>query len=231
MAKSDHKADPKSWKDFNRKRRDTDHIDNCTTGYRKKKKSQIHHILSISSLADSNLPKAKRSFIRACMKVSKWDINKAENNIGLPLKTAYLAYERASSKQKADKSWGDLPCHQYDHNPYYVDDVIDYLTKHIWDKLKAQKKKKKCEKVKGKAIQSDLDTASTHFRDFLNNRGSGADGKGSGKSALYCWDNRDTMKSTWYVPFSMTKVPTPRSAPASLPSNKKKALGLIFQKL
>jgi hypothetical protein len=217
MAKK-HKKDPKSWKDFKRQRQGDTHIEHCGSGYYKPscrvrlgRFRQIHHIVCVSTVQDGYISETLTdpndlSFIKKCLKITKWDINAAENNIGLPLKKAFFV--------KPNDSWDNLPCHQIDHD-IYTEAVKNSLYYNIWSKLLQDQEECNIEPV---SIQAKLNRMSDKWRQFLEKRGSGKDS--GGNNAKTCWEHRNgKLKNIWYIPFSMDPgKPTERNAPPDLPT-------------
>jgi hypothetical protein len=160
------------------------------------------------------------SFIKKCLKITKWDINAKENNIGLPLKTAFFV--------KPNDSWDNFPCHQIDHD-IYTEEIKTSLYNNIWSSL--LKDREECD-IDPRSIQAELEWESSTWRDFLESRGRG-DHSG-GNNAKTCWNHRKgKLESIWYIPFSMALDPAPRTAPPNLPSSGKLAdtLKEWFQKI
>ena len=145
------------------------------------------------------------AFIRLCLAVTDWDINKKPNTVGLPLKKAYYKKKRLAERM----AWNGWPCHQVDHDLYYQD-VSKYLHKNVWQPL--LKNRKPCE-FDAKAVLSELNDGSDHFYAFLEERGHECGG------TMACWDNRmnTALASTWFIPFSMgVNSIRPRKPPSSL---------------
>lgn len=219
-----HTAKKDKFDNFFRQRTQDGHIKNCSTGYRDKGRSQIHHLLCVTCAQDKNLPKAKKSVIRECMKVTTWDIDKPPNVLGLPLKIAFYQWEKSVKNKKKINPWknGKLPCHQVDHG-MYIDDCKDKCTELVWNKARLVKKSKKCDDLKGKSIAEDLKKVSRYFNKFLKKRGTTCGGT---KKA---WTNRDTQVD-WYFPFSMASSPTPRKCvKKAMNDTEKKNLAKIFE--
>lgn len=230
---------------FNRQRASTETMrGNCTTGYTFTQgegaagQSQYHHVLPIETLQDGSIdPQGKLDFFHKCMALTEWDINKGSNLIGLPTKDIYLANDRSHADEshlgKPATSWltqlrnvasefgmfgvlPDLPCHQVEHN-MYNEEVIKYLKRQIWQPL--AKEQEAC-KVSGENFAGQLDSASSHWRQFLVDRGASHGG------AAHCWMHRHDKgyDQFWYIPFSMNPG-TPRKSkpPARAPSRKQSA--------
>jgi hypothetical protein len=219
MAKK-HKSDPKDW--LIKRYRDGDkHIKACKQGYYKPGKTfrQVHHILPVSSVADGTISqyvktKPKLTKIHNCLKETPWDVNEADNCVGLPLK-------RAFHDKRAPKNWAGWPCHQVDHNPDYTDEVSKDLNENIWKPCLSQTAE--CE-FDGGTVASLLISLSNIWLAELQTRGAREGGM------QHCWDNRKKLDK-WYVPFSMAANPRRRSAPAdfeALEKNVQQYLQKIF---
>jgi hypothetical protein len=192
----------------------------CQSGYRfgdvtAKGQSAVHHIVAISSLQDGNIkPRNKIKFFRDCMALTTWDTNEGPNLINMPLKNVYASADRYSPSEMvasirdmlpgmgiADAPLGvfgsvpDLPCHQWEHDAYNTEQVID-LFKNIWEPL--AENQEAC-KVKASSLQGELENSSVAWRQFLTGRGSEHGG------AAHCWLNRNEpgYEAFWYIPFSM----------------------------
>ena len=241
---------------FNRQRARTDVLrENCTAGYvftysgGAAGQSEFHHIIPISAMQDNSIePSDKLDFFHDCMAATTWDTNTSQNLIGLPTKQAYMALDRKSdqnvarhsgmkatsfisairniaSRMAAFATVPDLPCHDNDH-PSYTEELIQYLKRQIWQPLAQEKKA--CN-VNGKSIRSQLESASSHWRQFLVKRGAEHGG------AAHCWVKRHEpgYDKFWYIPFSMNPG-TPRKAkpPPKLPKkNQAEWLEKLFSNL
>src|ERR1035438_4023278 len=100
---------------------------------------QIHHLLCVGKLKDSSISDqvkstVKMEFLRECLKLTDWDINKEYNTVGLPLKPAFI-------HQGAPGGWDGWPCHQVEHNTYSAQVESD-LNTNVWQLV--LKKQKKC---------------------------------------------------------------------------------------
>lgn len=189
---------------------------------------QFHHALPVSSMQDSAIDyeqSEELDFIHNCMASTEWDINHEPNLIGLPTRKPYIEADKKTNPKPNKKnpnpkkcglseliaqldskigesghgSIPDLPCHLSEH-PVYTEEVIINLNDTIWSMLKLEREE--CED-KGKSIKDLLEGASKHWREFLQNRGKGADSQGKG--AAECWVNRGKpgYENIWYIPFSM----------------------------
>jgi hypothetical protein len=211
-------ADELTWK-CKRHRNGDEHANNCTTGYRVKDECNIHHVLSVTCLQDKNMPPAQLEYIRACLKITDWNINSGDNNIGLPMKSAYANYENGAVKPPV-VAWNGHACHQTDHD-LYIGEVIDKLKIDVYDNLEAAKKDKNCEIINAKAIEDQLNKISSHYRKHLT--------KKSRAKILDCWNKRGTL-ATWYIPFSMATAPRARQL-MTVAAGKKVALDSILQQV
>lgn len=230
---ADNKHRPKAERKWacERHRHGKDHETNCmknspaNQGYTKSGECQIHHILSVSCAQDSKMPPAKRPYIRECLQITDWNINAGHNQIGLPLKEAYRKYEKLSVKPSV-VGWDNLPCHQTDHTPLYLNEVVDKIKLDVYDPLNEAKDSKKCWVVDPHTIKKELEGVSDFFRGELGIRGRRGPGPGGTK---YCWDHRDLHPNDWYLPFSMAINPVKRKP---LPKSKKNlALAKILERL
>lgn len=201
------------WK-FNRRRKGDDHAKNCNDGYmlpKNKETRNVHHVLCVCVCQDKAMPEGftqdDKSFVKCCLANTEWDINGGGNNIGLPKKWAYIRYPEDDG---ADK-WGNLPCHQVDHN-IYITEVISWMERYVWNKMKNASKEKKCEYLEGKKVAKLFDAGSKKWKGFLKERGEKYGG--TKKSLDYCLHGeRNNMlnDNNWHVPFSM--CPTPSEIP------------------
>jgi len=212
-----HKKDPTTWKII--RYRDDHYADNCKSGYKVPRLHQVHHIVPVQCVSDASIQKVagdKASFIRKCLKVTDWDINRPPNCVGLPLKRAYPRADRIPTDWKTlDK----YPCHIVDHGQYNKD-VENDLGKNVWDV--AIDASNDC-KLDPKTLKAELEKSRKYWRGEVRRRGSRRSG------TKHCWDNRQTMPTTWYIPFSMALSPTPRSAPpASMSGTIKSYLQKLF---
>jgi hypothetical protein len=214
MAKT-HKKDPATWK-IKRHRKGMEHADNCSTGYRRWFYSQIHHIVPVTCMQDGSIEgtletKEQLSFIRKCLAITPWDINKGPNNVGLPIKRAYYLLKTEPAK----KAWDKLPCHMVDHN-IYIKEVSTKLFETIWSPLIDDRDE--CN-IEPKSVLTQLRTASRNWRTFLRGRGS------SHQGTKHCWEERLNIPDTWYIPFSMAPgTPPKRQAPPDVPDKMWKAI-------
>ena len=197
------------------------HITNCKRvkiGYyqESKKFTQIHHIVCLAAMTDARIAKnvtdkGEMQFIKECLKLSKWNINDAgdqvntdSNVVGLPLKIAFV--------KKPAAQWDGWPCHQVEHNPLYTTAVSDRLYEQVWKQALGWRKKcQDCQKeclINADTLEEQLNRESKFWYDFLDERG-----KEEGGTAV-CWRDRWTKKKdVWYIPFSMALDPKPRDPP------------------
>jgi hypothetical protein len=206
-----HKKDPSTWKII--RYRDDHYADNCKSGYKGPAYHQVHHIIPVASVSDATIRQQvgdKASFIRKCLRVTEWDINRQPNCVGLPLKRAYPKADTTLADWATLDKW---PCHIVDHPPY-TDDVSDDLGKHVWDQ--AIENSNDC-KLDPKTLKAELEARRKFWRREVRRRGSRK------KGTRHCWDNRTSLPTTWYIPFSMALKPKERSAPAKSMSGSVKA--------
>jgi hypothetical protein len=200
-----HPKDPDFFKIVRGPATNRQHIKNCNSGYYREGFlfSQIHHILPISSVADSHIYDTLKDYtnfmiIRKCLMVTDWNIHDSHNTIGLPVKMAFVA--------RPARKWGGLPCHTVDHDAYYKK-LIEELKENVW--IPALRKAKECE-LNYQDFRGQLRANSSTRRSWLINRGSVEE-----KGTKYCWRNRHKIEK-WYVPFSMHPgTPRKRAAPPS----------------
>lgn len=192
------------WK-IKRNRNGQEHAKKCKKGkksYTVEGYCQIHHLLCVHACSNVNMPADKEEYIRACLAVTDWNINESHNTIGLPTKNAY-------TERTTDTGWDGLPCHQCDHRKY-LKAIEVWVTDNIWNKLEAAKKKKACDKVKGKSVANLFKKGSKEWRSFLTKRGEGGDSDGHGTKACLDYSlskSEDArMNDIWYIPFSMAPV-------------------------
>jgi hypothetical protein len=166
---------------------------NTSKGYKGEPYWRAHHILPCVAVKTIDAPKDKLPYIDKCLWVTDWNINKPHNMLGLPLKSQYV-----KSKGKDPK---DACCHNVDH-PTYNQEVRTHLKK-VWNRLQA---KKKNHDVDPKCIKKDLEDCTDVFEARLEANGIRNGGTQSS------WENRfdDDQEFTWYFPFSMALLPTPR---------------------
>ena len=226
-----HPAAPFEWKtSFNRGRQSPKHIDQCSSGYRRQGKCQVHHLLCVHSCADAGMPPEHIDSIHEFMVTAEWDINDAHNTIGLPIKPAYhealgeaktsrsaeCVGDSSALRGKPPPGWDGLPCHQVDHNPTHTTEVVNWVKTNVWSKLLLAKKKKKCDRTAADKIETMLEAGSDHFRKQLEARGKRGP-KGSSTAAMI---ESGYASDTWYLPFSMAesgtamKRPRPRARPS-----------------
>lgn len=211
------------WK-FNRRRNGDKHARNCTDGYIRPKNEgvlNIHHVLCICVCHDTAMPesftKDDKDFVKLCLANTDWDINNGGNNIGLPKKWAYIKYPNDSG----DCKWGKLPCHQVDHD-LYITEVIGWMEKNVWNKMKNASKKKKCEYLEGKKVDQLFNDGSKEWKAFLNKRGKKFGGtKASLDYCLHGTKNEKLNEKNWRVPFSMSPAEIPKRVKPKLRKGRK----------
>lgn len=175
----------------------------CSTGFRTGY-HQIHHILCVESVGRRKTHYAsnpeKLAYIKACLDLTKYDINNANNLIGLPTNTQYR------------RTKGQVPVnyvsHTCDHNTMegYRDEVADWLVTNVWNALEA---KQEGHDVDPKNIAEQMKKAEDAFRKRLEERAlrpSPKPGIVGGTQA--CWNNRfkPAYVKVWYQPFSMART-------------------------
>jgi hypothetical protein len=239
MAKKKH-GDDEVEEIIKRKPNGTEHRDKCTSGFKRRWCSQIHHILPLSSLQDAHIKVSKDhlDFIVRCIKITDWNINDHYNTVGLPTKSAFYSLNNdkyftmpipsRGDTWSIEDNWDGWPSHVIDHNPRYTENVYDKLFDLIWCRL--IQKKIDCG-IKQEEIRDQLFKAAARYRKFLKKRG------GDKGGTRHCWVHRHDpdMENTWYIPFSMDPGrPRKRKPPPSfkkLPQNLKQLLTDFFQLL
>jgi hypothetical protein len=198
----------------------------CSTGFRTAN-HQIHHILCVESVGRRKIHYKgnveKLAYIKACLDLTKYDINNANNLIGLPTNTQYR------------KSKGQVPVnfvsHSCDHNTDegYRDEVADWLVVNVWDSLEA---KKNGHDVDPKNIAQQMKEAEKKFRERLESRAlRPAPKPGLVGGTLSCWNNRfkPAYTKVWYQPFSMAK--TTKVSPRNPGKPNSKSVEEVLKKL
>ena len=185
---------------------------------------QSHHIVCLSAVTDRPAKDTKtKPLLEDSLYITPWNINEADNMIGLPQKHRYKkAYDtdipktlkgaaRAAAVAKAQPQ--NLPAHNIDHNTDdgYTDDVVKHLKNEVWNKFDS---KAKDHLKDAEWLQKRLNAAVTKFYDILIERGGrkGVSGRGA-KGTAAAWLNRmnKANKDSWINPFSMANKPTKRS--------------------
>ncbi|WP_437963987.1 hypothetical protein WMF04_30210 [Sorangium sp. So ce260] len=208
-----HMEEASGWK-FKRNRDGDKHEKNCSDGYYRtltirdstekargeRRVAEIHHVLCVHACSDATFPSSitheEIDFIHSSLAITDWDINGSDNNIGLPKKWAYVL-DTGNTTQ-----WDGLPCHQVDHD-IYLDKVEQWITENVWNKIKANKKQKKCENMTAESVKKMFDFGSSRWKALLKARGAK---HGGTKACLdYCLAGKSdpAMESVWYIPFSM----------------------------
>lgn len=193
------------------------------------RRSEVHHVVCEHSieLRFQYYPDDKEAvkYIENCLWITPWDINNADNLIGLPRNRRFRV-DWAGTSDETQWTPVEHPSHQVDHNTAtgYTKEVSKYLRKNIWTKLQA--KKNEPHEVGVELIKEQLQAASTWYLGQLDIRGKRPPGKVEG------WRNRyeDSFRATWFIPFSMGLVPTPRN-PGAKGSVATAALTQIKKKL
>ncbi|WP_437979826.1 hypothetical protein [Sorangium sp. So ce117] len=192
----------------------SDYASACNTGYinrrpykDKRHRFEVHHILcehSIETRFGYYKDDPTRDYIEDCIWITDWDINNANNLIGLPRNRRFRV-DWASTSDTSRWTPLDVPSHQVDHNTSdgYTKEVSKWLQKNLWDTLSAAKKQHAVDAAK---IKRQFVKGEKHFREELEERGTREPGK------LVAWPNRfkEEYEKTWYHPFSMGKKPRHR---------------------
>ena len=194
--------------------------------------NQVHHILPCTLFKYANIKKtvgnntAQASFIWDCLWITKWDINRRQNLIMLPLKGTYwyvyrkLGIPSVPAKlsplsikairqivKTVSPQPRNLPAHDYNHNNAigYNSEVKAYIKANIWNALQVVKGQ---HNVKPKSILTHLKNAETTWRRRLKTRATSRQG-----GTVVAWVNRKHL-THWYEPFCMaikaTKISKPR---------------------
>lgn len=179
-------------------------------------KNNIHHILVCCLFKQANIGQAlgndadKTRYVNDCLWVTDWNVNRSDNLVMLPLWGTYVAaYSIASSgPNPVPPAIGpnDLPAHNRDHGGKgsYTEEVKGWLKKNIWDSLNVQKEP---HTVDLETVISQLETGETTWKGQLTSRPASHGGTWNS------WQTRKTNKTTWYMAFSMSATPKPRTAP------------------
>ncbi len=194
----------------------------CGKGYHSHR-WQAHHILPGMVFMDLV------DYIRECLGVTDYNINKPYSMCGLPTLKAFILYFQGDdtfpiSKDKTKlvqmKRWGDirkykyqahievtfpgdLPCHQpvsFGH-VRYNEEVIEHLTQEIWKPLK--KKKDKEDHPEPEDIKEKLIKAKDKFWNHLKNKGKGSGGGGHKGIEANLRNRYDSAKNGWWKPMCM----------------------------
>jgi hypothetical protein len=163
--------------------------------------NEIHHILcehAIKAFDIEKIPWEDFLYIKRCLHITPWDINQADNLIGLPTKIGLRSKVHRPAILPLNR-----PCHQVDHNTAkgYTVEVKDWLHTNVWNSLKAAKD---AHKVDEKSIKEQLDNGVKHFARVVKKRGE----RGGGTDICYRNRFETAYKKRWYRPFSMGKKPT-----------------------
>jgi hypothetical protein len=173
------------------------------------KKYEAHHILCFSCIAGEMFLGSKNS--NAVLEGTKWCVNNKENMIALPLWGHTVKWY--ATPFKGVPEFKDLPNHNRDH-PRYLNQVLVQIQQIVKD---VQIKKNEHD-VDVADIATELDDLAKDFRQFLDDCGHRAgidsDGKVYPGTDECIALGRKEEDSTWYMPFSMAKVPKPRHFPS-----------------
>lgn len=189
---------------------------------------QSHHLVCISATGcrQGSTPDTTQKLEKA-LYITEWNINKAPNMLGMPMKLQYIeVYGDAESlPAKAQKAAfaaakpKNIPAHNVDHNGKgsYTNEVKDYLQVNVWNKFKP---KGGDHKTDAKWLADELEDASKEFqRRLLEDRGIRKDG------TVAAWRNRFN-DDDWAEPFSMADPANQRK-----PGTPAKPLQDIFARL
>jgi A nuclease family of the HNH/ENDO VII superfamily with conserved AHH len=206
---------------------DSKYRTDCATGYTKgsKKQRQIHHILCVESVDrfhEFYKGTTKPRYIKKCLELAGYNINHANNTIGLPLN-----YQIKRSYRPLDVPGAppvvtppeliNHPGHQVDHNTKggYRDTVADDLKEVVWESL--DKAEKAHDEDADKILKLMEGRENWWRKQLVNVYGIRQGGTIPG------WKNRqlDAWKKKWYQPFSMARKPRFRhpGAPSSKMTN------------
>lgn len=205
----------------------------CGKGYHSHR-WQAHHVLPATCFG------GLETFVRECLGVTDYNINKDYSMAGMPTLKAFLMYFRGQAK-KADRGeendtqlarWkkirtydyqklipvtfpGDYPCHQpvsFGH-VVYNGDVSAKLEDDIWSKL--MEKEMESDHPKPEDIKSKIEKVKDHFWSDLKARGSGAGGGGLTGVRENFLERNGKAKSGWWKPMSMANLPVAPTPPAT----------------
>ncbi len=173
-------------------------------------KNQVHHVLVCCLFRQAKIEEAlgndtnRAEYVNDCLWVTKWDINRKDNLLLMPLWSTYLNKYKNSTSVPAGGPQ-NLPAHTRDH-PKYTKEVKMWLTDNVWNALNVQKEP---HKVDLDTILTQLENGEKKWVAALIKRGSNRQG-----GTWQAWVNRK-QNSLWYQPFSMTKTAwcKPRLAP------------------
>lgn len=197
----------------------------CDRGYHSHR-WEAHHILPGVVFNDLQY------FIKECLGVTPYNINKPYSIAGLPTLKAFILYfqsdptfpiNKKEEKLVEMKRWGKIKKHKYMkdievkypgdfpcHNPVsfghviYNENVDKDLQKKIWDSL--QKKKKMNEHFKPENVYEKLTKVKDDFWEDLKERGEGKGG-GNNKGVESNFRNRySSARNGWWKPMCMADI-------------------------
>lgn len=158
---------------------------------------QAHHVACDHALGGREVDPVDREYVEQCLWITKWDLNDADNLVGMPLNKQY---KRSDGTMPVN-----LPSHQVDHNTTrgYTDECKDWLKDNLWDTLKAGQDP---HTVDPKDIAATLKACTATFKAKLVARGFRSGG------TVAAWTTRfdAANERTWYHPFSMGAAPEHR---------------------
>lgn len=162
---------------------------------------EAHHILCDHAMTGREIT-TNRQYIEDCLWNTEWDINNADNLMGLPTNKQF--------KNASETDMVGFPknfcSHQVDHNTKfgYTDECKQYLQEEIWDTLND---KQIDHKINAENIKKALIECTKVFAKRLVKRGKRCRG------TVFCWQKRfeKNMKDKWYFPFSMARKPNRRN--------------------
>jgi hypothetical protein len=175
---------------------------------------ESHHIVCLSAMGKRKPASGQENYMEACLWMTKWNINDPPNMIGLPTRRWYMSEYHAGRFEPKN-----LPSHKNDHD-LYLEEVTTWLQNNVWSRLNP---KEKNHRIGGEPLQRELETASRLHERLLLIRGKR--NGGTEKSWLSRMDNNKDKaarhaaggaNNLWYQPFSMARVPRPRSPGISL---------------
>ena len=178
-------------------------------------KNNVHHMLVCCLFKQAKIGEAvgndadKTRYVNDCLWVTKWDVNRSENLIMLPLWSTYIeAYTKASAAPNPAPPLAgpnELPAHTRDHSGKmgYTEEVKDWLAKNIWDSLNVKQEPHTADL---ETILGQLEIGETAWRGELTTRPASRGGTWNS------WQTRAT-NTTWYEAFSMSLTPKFRTAP------------------
>ena len=206
----------------------------CGKGYHKHR-WEAHHVLPgvcFAGLSD---------FVRGCLAVTDYNINKPNSMAGMPTLKAYLLFYRTEERKSAENEhqlarWesiqmyanqvkaygaaatdpGSFPCHNpvsYGH-VVYNEDVSKTLKENVFDPLK--KKGDKGEHVDFEQVKSLLQGVADMYWNGLVARGVGPGGGGHVGVRANFANRNGTAASGWWKPMSMVDLAAAPPPPPSM---------------